>query len=549
MTYRNHLNPKQTPQSEPIPGQPQVQNSAGGFVYQLDIWQALQRWLILGAEGGTYYATEQKLTLTNADTVRKCIAADGPRTVQQIIEVSDGGRAPKNEPAIMALALCILHGDMATRSAAYQAVPRVCRIGTHLYHLAAYLKGQRGWGRGLRSAFGKWYAQKSARDLAYELIKYQQRDGWSARDLIRLSHAKMTTSEHDEVIKWLTKGWEMIPVDPPQQESLQLLWVFESMKRAQSIDEVERLMTMQALPREAVPTQWLNDRRVWLKLLPTMGLTAILRNLATMTRAGAFEDLRQLNFVIQRLKNEEALKKARIHPIAVLTALLTYQQGHGERGGNTWTPLPALVSALNDTFYASFGAVEPTNKRLLLALDVSGSMDMGSIAGIPNLTPRKAVAAMALVTQNVEIGAQFVAFTAGSVASPHRQLNSGITELTISSRSRLDAVAQQMAGLPMGSTDVALPMVWALQTKKKFDAFVVYTDNETWAGNIHPVQALRQYRQEMGIDAKLIVVGMTATNFTVADPADAGMLDVVGFDSAAPNIMSEFITPSPTKRD
>jgi len=45
----------------------------------------------------------------------------------------------------------------------------------------------------------------------------------------------------------------------------------------------------------------------------------------------------------------------------------------------------------------------------------------------------------------------------------------------------------------------------------------------------------------MGIDAKLVVVGMTATNVTIADPNDKGMLDVVGFDTSAPNVMSEFV--------
>jgi 60 kDa SS-A/Ro ribonucleoprotein len=34
---------------------------------------------------------------------------------------------------------------------------------------------------------------------------------------------------------------------------------------------------------------------------------------------------------------------------------------------------------------------------------------------------------------------------------------------------------------------------------------------------------------------------MTGTPFTIADPNDAGMLDVVGFDSSAPAIMSDFI--------
>ena len=59
-----------------------------------------------------------------------------------------------------------------------------------------------------------------------------------------------------------------------------------------------------------------------------------------------------------------------------------------------------------------------------------------------------------------------------------------------------------------GGTDCALPMTWALQNHVKVDIFVVYTDNETWAGGIHPIQALEQYRRKMGIPAKLVVAGM-----------------------------------------
>ena len=84
-------------------------------------------------------------------------------------------------------------------------------------------------------------------------------------------------------------------------------------------------------------------------------------------------------------------------------------------------------------------------------------------------------------------------------------------------------------------------MLAATAEKLEVDAFVVYTDNETWAGQVHPVQALREYRQATAIPAKLVVVGMTATGFTIADPANGGMLDVVGFDAAAPAAIADFI--------
>ena len=42
--------------------------------------------------------------------------------------------------------------------------------------------------------------------------------------------------------------------------------------------------------------------------------------------------------------------------------------------------------------------------------------------------------------------------------------------------------------------------------------------------------------------AHLVVVGMESNGFAIADPADGGMLDVVGFDAAAPAVISDFVS-------
>ena len=97
-----------------------------------------------------------------------------------------------------------------------------------------------------------------------------------------------------------------------------------------------------------------------------------------------------------------------------------------------------------------------------------------------------------------------------------------------------------MSELPFGGTDCALPMLYAHAMEREIDAFVIFTDSETWAGETHPVQALRDYRRASGIDAKLVVVGMVSNGFSIADPSDPGMLDVVGFDTATPQLISDF---------
>src|SRR5258708_2368991 len=72
---------KRTPQNEAIPGSAQVKSSGGGFAWAVDEWVRLDRFLILGSEGGSYYATERKLTIENAGSVEKCLAKDGQRVV------------------------------------------------------------------------------------------------------------------------------------------------------------------------------------------------------------------------------------------------------------------------------------------------------------------------------------------------------------------------------------------------------------------------------------------------------------------------------------
>jgi 60 kDa SS-A/Ro ribonucleoprotein len=542
------FNTKKTPQSAEIPGTSQVPNSAGGFAFAVDDWARLDRFLILGAEGGSYYASERELTRENAQGVLRCLQLDGRRVVNRIVAISDEGRAPKNDPALFALALAAKLGDLETRRAAFEALPRVARIGTHLFHFAEHVKALGGWGRGTMRAFARWYTSMEASRLALQAVKYQSRDGWSHRDLLRKAHPVAKDDRQQAIFHWMTKGWEGVGETPHPDQVLAMIWAFERAKRLREKKDIALLCSLirdYRLPHECVPTEMKQHADVWEALLPDMGLTALLRNLGKMTEVGLLGSLSDAErLVVSRLERAEALRAARVHPLQLLVAMNTYAKGHGERGKLTWTPRQRIVDALDGAFYLSFKAIEPTLARTLLALDVSGSMASGLIAGLPGITPRVGSAAMALVTAAVEPHHALVAFTNGSGRSMYsaRGIGSGISPLAISPRSRLDHVVKAVSDLPFGGTDCALPMIWAAENKVPVDVFCVYTDSETWAGDIHPVQALRAYRQKMGIGAKLVVIGMVSNGFSIADPEDGGMLDVVGFDTATPSIIADFAT-------
>lgn len=531
MTYLKNFSTRETPQLEPIPGSSQVQNSAGGFSWAVDKWVRLDRFLILGSEGGSYYATEQKLTRENAQSVLECIAEDGIRTVKRIVDVSQRGLAPKNDPALFALALCSAAPDLGTRKFAFDHLRDVARIGTHILHFVQFMEQFRRWGRGARSGVGRWFLDQDPRDLAYQAIKYQSRDGWALSDLLRLSHPKTEEVSRKVVFDWIVNGWSEVGEDQHPDETLLSIWAFERAKRATKVSEIVRLIENYKLPREAVPTQFLNEKEVWSALLESMPLEAMVRNLGKMSSIGLLLSMSRTSSIIQqRLQDRDRIRKSRLHPIKLLTALLTYSRGAGVRGSLSWRPVSQVIDALDHAFYLAFDNIEKTGKRYCLALDISGSMGGGEVAGVPGLTPRVASAALSLVTANVESNHYIMGF------------GDQFHSLNISPRQRLDDAVRAVSGLPFGGTDCSLPMVWALEWGIEIDNFVVYTDSETWAGRIHSSQALVQYREKTGINAKLAVVGMVANNFTIADPNDSGMMDVVGFSTDTPAVMGWFFS-------
>ncbi len=530
------INLRTTPQSQPAE-QGQEKNSAGGYTFTVDPVERLRRFLVLGTDGGTYYATERTLTQANARVVLGWARDRCTELVDEVVSLSTSGRAPRNNAALFSLAAAAALGDAEGRKAALAALPAVARTGTHLFLFAGYVEQFRGWGRGLRRAVSDWYLSKPVDAVAYQAVKYRQREGWSHRDLLRLAHPVTDDADRKQLFDWICGRSETGP------------GLVEGFRQAQSAttsgEWVAILDRHPSLSWEMLPDAALAEAEVWAKLLDNgIPQTALLRQLPRLTRLGLLAPLSNtLELVTAQLTDTDRLRKARVHPVNVLVAARTYASGASARGQSSWEPVGHVVDALDAAFYAAFASVRPANARTLLALDVSGSMAV-RVSGLA-ISAREVSAALALVTAATEPKTTVVGFTAsngGRVPKLRRRgvRLPGISPLPITPRQRLDDVLKAISGLPFDATDCALPMKWATANEVEVDTFVVYTDNETWAGTTHPHQALRQYREKSGIDARLVVVGLTATDFTIADPADPGMLDIAGFDAALPTLLTDF---------
>jgi hypothetical protein len=288
------------------------------------------------------------------------------------------------------------------------------------------------------------------------------------------------------------------------------------------------------IQREHLPTELLNTPQIWNTLLSGMGMTALIRNLGKLSQVGVASSRSQ--DIIKMLGDPKNVKESRVHPLQVLVGMKTYSQGKGDLGSMTWPVNSYITTALSTTFRQSFGNITPTGKRFMIGLDVSGSMSMSMCAGAKNITPREGSVAMAMMTLHAE-GAQNVHIYGFSHI--FHNFNGKIRpEMTIQ-----DAI--KATDVPFGSTDCALPMTEALKMYMSsgvgIDVFCVYTDSETYAPNIHPQVALEEYRRVTGIDAKLIVIGMVANQLTIADPKDKNTLNLAGFDTSTPELISMFV--------
>lgn len=385
----NAINLRNTPQSQPVDPR-QVLNSAGGYAFTVAPLERLRRFLVLGVDGGTYYATERELTKANAEVVLAWARDRSSELVDEVVSISTAGRAPRNNPALFALAAAAALGDAEGRKAALTALPKVARTGTHLFLFAGYVEQFRGWGRGLRRAVADWYLSMPVDAVAYQAMKYRQREGWSHRDLLRLAHPATDETDRKQLFDWICGRAGDAPA------------LVEAFRRAQSATNArEWVATLEQHPSltwEMLPDAALGEADVWAKLIHNgVPQTALMRQLPRLTRLGLLTGRSDtLNAVVRQLTDGERLRKARVHPVNVLVAARTYASGASVLGGSSWDPVGRVVDALDAAFYAAFGSVRPANKRTLLALDVSGSMSV-RVSGMA-VTAREVSAALALVT-------------------------------------------------------------------------------------------------------------------------------------------------------
>lgn len=552
MTSRDALagfNPAVTPQTQPAPGRTDmVKGPAGGYGFQKDRWNQLEDFLILGTTGGSYYLGQDQLTQQNVSVVIELAKSHGAQLVQLVVEISTSvpPRAPKNRGCLYALAAASAFGDPAAVQAVKAALPQVARTTDHLAAFFGYRKllksktTARGTspvaGRAYRSALAAWFTASDVNDVAFRACKARQRktpagEAFDLRDAIRMAHPASDTPERQLLFRWLAGKAD-------DAEAARVLPAVDNFITAQAVKtpaEAIRVVTDRRVPWEFLPSAVLADRGVWEALTETIGVTALIRNLARMTRIGTLAPFAAANVtVIRRLTSAEALARGRIHPMDVYLALRVYAAGTSQPNPkaerSTWTPVPEILDALEVAYDLSHGHVQPSGKKFVLAVDSSGSMTYGHVSFTgANLGQAYHVAsAIATMIKRIEGANVHVV-----------DVDTAVRNSRITPRTNLREISSWRAS--GGGTDLSLPMTYAMQYDLRVDGFALLTDNATWAGHIHPFQALEQYRQRYNPGARFVDISMVPSGFSVADPKHEGVINMTGMDASLPVALAGYL--------
>ncbi|MBV5261433.1 TROVE domain-containing protein [Synechococcus moorigangaii CMS01] len=524
MSYQFFTARQHTPQTQPIPGRSpeMVQGRAGGYLFNPGPWAMLRRCLLIGTAQSTFYADKRELTGEFTQVVQQCVAADPARVAQEIFYASDG-RSLNNSAPLYALTLLSMGTSPAAKQAFMEIFPQVVRTGSHFYEWLSYTKALRGFGKVVRECGRHWLSNPDVQALTYQLLKYQQRYGFSQRDALRLFHVKPMSAEHQTLYHWVVKGWEQLLEKAPTT-ALEQIWWYEWLKRHP--DQTAKAIAQGRLTHEMVAPIGAMDAQAWKLLMLEMPIGALLRNLGSLTEIGVLRVNRQknLNHVAAVLNNKKRLRQGRIHPIDILKALKTYQSGGRlGRSQKTWEPVPRIIDILDKALEMSFETVPATGKIFLHAVDVSGSMSYYSVGSV-HLTCAEIAATMALVTAKAEKNYAI------------RGFSTAFTDLGITASDSFRTALQKTSDQNFGGTDASVVYKWALKHRFYADVICFWTDAESWAGT-QPCQKLAEYRRKINPNAKAIYVTLAPYKLSLVDPKDPLSWDLGGFDPTIPRLI------------
>jgi 60 kDa SS-A/Ro ribonucleoprotein len=187
-------------------------------------------------------------------------------------------------------------------------------------------------------------------------------------------------------------------------------------------------------------------------------------NLNTFARHGVFGQPGLPELIAERLRDPQAIRKARVFPYQLMTAY-TMAEANAD--------VPKVVcEALQDAMETAISNVPEIEGKVYVFPDISGSMHSpvtgfryGSTSVVRCIDVAALVAA-AILRKNPQ--AEVIPF------------ESRVVQVSLNPRDSVMTNAQKLAGLPCGGTNCSAPLAWLNKRAARGDLVIYVSDNESW---------------------------------------------------------------------
>lgn len=488
--------------------QPDTRNHAGGPAYALSPKQALAQYVATGCLNHTFYASAEG----QLENVIALASQVEPEFVARVALYARSKGHMKDTPALLVALLSVLSpGLMAEVFDRVIDSPKMLR--TFVQIMRSGVVGRKSLGTLPKRLVLQWIEARSDD----QLFRASVGNAPSLADVIRMVHPKPAGASRAALFGYLVGK-------PYDAEALpELVKAFEAFKANPSAFSASDLPDV---PMEMLTSLPLEERH-WAALARKASWQTLRMNLNTFTRHGVFADESAVAEAAAKLRDPQAITKARVFPYQLMAAFV-----------NAGSEVPGPIkNALQDAMEVAIGNVPEVDGKVWVFPDVSGSMQSpvtghrkGSTTKVRCIDVAALVAA-AIVRKNPDAGVL--------------PFSDDVVKVDINPRDSVMTNAQKLASLPAGGTNCSAPLVHLNQRKLAGDLLIYVSDNESWvdagragARATATLAAWQAFKRD-NPRAKLVCVDVQPAGTTQAPDRD-DILNIGGFADSVFSVIAEF---------
>jgi 60 kDa SS-A/Ro ribonucleoprotein len=485
-----------------------ARNETGAPAYALSPRHQLAQLAATGCLNRTFYACAQ----TQFETVNQLAQkVDASFVAKTAIYARQYGHM-KDVPAFLAATLAVRDVGLLG-----QVFGRVVDNGKMLRNFVQILRsgavGRKSLGTRPKKLVQAWLLNASEKQLLNAAVGNTP----SLADVVKMVHPKPTEAWRAAWFAWLI-GKSFVEAELPP-----ITQAFERFKRGMALGVSS--MDVPDVPFQMLTALDLNSAQ-WAQIARTGSWQMVRQNLNTFARHGVFEVKGMAEAVAAKLRDPQAVAKARVMPYQLMSAFMA-----------TGDDVPAVVcDALQDAMEAAISNVPAFNGRVVVCPDVSGSMSSA-------VTGRRGSATSAVRCIDVAalVAASVLRKNPSARVLPFEQ---AVVKLSLNARDSVMTNAKALASIGGGGTNCSAPLALLNKERAEVDVVILVSDNESWvdAQRHGATQTLREWEalKQRNPQARLVCIDVQPYATTQAAERH-DILNVGGFSDAVFDTVAAFM--------